>query len=243
MIRKTALFSISIVSVAACAVEPAESEYAFGLTADELLAAKHVTSVAVTDAEWLELHHGDFTCARHGELCGAIGPDGASGVIELGYRMAIDGASVDEIERAQDAAFDDAREAWVESEPSVFTLAGNTEPYFFEGVTNKRLLVTAWAIQLWPSGNLRAKGECRTQKNVLGWNPFNTDICGSMTATYTESSGGIIRFSNTSCVTNNNSLALAPYTRAAAALQTDVFCTADKESLHAEGFSVEINDP
>src|SRR5262245_48602133 len=105
--------ALAATGLAGCATEATpDGEYLFGLTADEVLAAKHVAQRPMTDAAWLAAHTGEFCCDRHGDLCRMVGPDAAAAVIELGYRIAIAGGDRDAVVAAQDAAIAEARPAW-----------------------------------------------------------------------------------------------------------------------------------
>ncbi len=56
---------------AGCVEQPdgGDDTFVFGLTADEVLAAKRVAQTDLTDAAWLDAHRGEFDCGRYGTLC------------------------------------------------------------------------------------------------------------------------------------------------------------------------------
>jgi hypothetical protein len=236
MSRLSTLAGLTAILLSACATDgvdaPADDHFVFGLTAGEILAAKRVAQRPMSDAEWLDAHRGDFSCDRHGDLCAKIGPDAAADSIELGYRLAIDGADHGEVVAAQRTSVEEARRLWRDVE--VATYNSDTEIDTGSGANSRRLKATVWATEMWPSLELEADGECRTQKNAFGWVAMNSDqICGEMTATFNGST--VVRWSD--CDFDDNVAEFASAQRAAASLVTEINCSAEEGGWSAEQFA------
>ncbi|MEZ4401453.1 MAG: hypothetical protein R3B06_15615 [Kofleriaceae bacterium] len=215
-----------------CVDAPATTEgeaFVFGLSADEVLAAKAVAQTEMSDAAWLDAHRGDFACANYRDLCGMIGTDAAAEVIEAGYRLAIDGADRAEIVAAQDAAI--AAAPRIESSALFNSNTGN----FTGGSGNKRLHITANAVQLWPSLDMRSSGDCVYQKNSFGWLASKADsITGDLRGTFT-SGATVTVLTDAGSVFNDSKLDLGPRTLAADALTTRIHCSATDGTWSASG--------
>jgi hypothetical protein len=227
--------ALSAVLLAACATDDADvasDHFVFGLSAEEVIAAKRVAQRAMSDEEWLDAHRGDFSCDRYGDLCAAIGPDAAAASIELGYRMAIEGADHAAVVAAQDAAITEARRAWRDVTAAVYN--SDTETDYGSGAGGRRLQATAHATEMWPSLDLRADGECRTQKNAFGWVALNADeVCGEMTATWNGVT--VARWSD--CDYDDNVAEFASIQRAASSLVTEITCTAREDNWSASQYA------
>lgn len=234
MSRQSFLPSLVLALAAGCAVdadprvEPTD-ELVFGLSADEVLAAKRVAQQPMSDEAWLDAHRGAFTCDRHGDLCARIGPVAAARAIELGYRLAIEGADPAEVLAAQREAAAAARIEWRELGATPYV--SDTEISNGSGASGRRLVATASAFYWWPTRVLEADAECSTQFNVLGlWVAMDADrLCGSMRATFNEdmSSETVDRHSNT-CATEAGVKHFASFVRAAQTLTTRVSCSAEE---------------
>jgi hypothetical protein len=222
-------------------VEPTDG-FVFGLSADEVLAAKRVAQQPMSDEAWLDAHRGAFTCDRHGDLCAKIGPVAAARAIELGYRLAIEGADPAEIVRAQSEAAAAARIEWRELDATPYV--SDTEISNGTGASGRRLVATASAFYWWPTRVLEADAECSTQFNLLGlWVAMDSDrLCGSMRATYNEdmSSEEIDSHSNT-CATEAGVKHFASFVRAAQTLTTRVSCSAE-EGLWSASRSADVTE-
>jgi hypothetical protein len=229
------LAGLSALLLSACAtdgVDPSADRFVFDLSADEVLAAKRVAQRPMSDEEWLDAHRGDFSCERHGDLCAKIGPDAAAASIELGYRLAIDGADHATVVAAQRAQVAEARRVWRDLEAVVYN--SDTETDSGSGANSRRLQATVWATEMWPSLELEADGECRTQKNAFGWVAMKSDeVCGDMTATWNGST--VARWSD--CDFDDNVAEFASIQRAAASLVTEINCTAEEGGWSAEQFA------
>jgi hypothetical protein len=208
-----------------------DGSYLFGLSADQILAAKRVAHTDLSDAAWLALHQGEFDCARYGDLCRDVGRDAAYRVIELGYLMAIDGADRAAIGAAQGDAIADARAARpVVAEPELWA---STTGFFTGGSNSHRLKIVASATEMWPSLELRATGECVTQRNSFGWLPAASDsITGTMTATFS----GLGTFTDgPRSLANGNTMSFGPFQHDANHLTVTVACSAREEGWSASG--------
>jgi hypothetical protein len=215
-------------------VSPAE-EYIFGLSAEEVLATKRLTTKAITDAEWLEINRGPFSCGQHTiGLCEVIPPARASEVVELGYRLAIAGADDEAIARAQDAAIDEARAANPDYEGRLRSVQ-----HFTAGSTVLRLRVEAWAVATTFGGQLKAKGECKVQNKIAGsWWAINPDcISGNIEATWTPSTTTFT--SDTNGCYGGTTLTFGPSQRAATSLTTTVWCYGREGAWEASGATIE----
>ncbi|HVV85397.1 MAG TPA: hypothetical protein VHE35_20200 [Kofleriaceae bacterium] len=235
MIIKRSLTTVSLLALslaAGCVDQPGTSDdYLFGLTADQILAAKHVSQTQLTDAQWLDAHRGPFDCARYGDLCRAIGPDRAYHVIEVGYLVAVDGGDRAAVHAAQEEAIAAAKQE-AAGDPSPSEAFYNSNTGFFDGGSgNKRLKITANAEKMWPSGELRADGECVFQKDVFGWQPFQADnINGSRSANF----DGAISNQNLN-LNNVQRLDFASVQIDAVHLTTTVTCAASSGTWSANG--------
>lgn len=208
-----------------------QSEYLFGLGEDEILAVQAVSERELAPEAWLEMNRAPFSCANYGDLCDLTGREAAYRLIEDGYLMALSGHQASEIADSQWQAFKAAEAQWA----ALGHASKNTTTQIYtNGSNDKRLKVIAKAIELWPSLDLKAQGECKTQKKVLGvWGTMNSDsISGSMTAVYTPNT--ITRIRNGS-VTNDNSLVLGPVTETADHVDVTVSCTAINGGWSASG--------
>jgi hypothetical protein len=236
--------SLSLLSIfTACAADPAtnETEYLFGLTADQLLEVKHVATAPMSDAEWLDAHRGDFDCAHYGDLCQLVGRAAAFDVIELGYTLALQGADGDAIRVAQNDAIGAAQIAWKSSPDKIVPYASTTN-FAYGGSANKRIKFEAHATKLWPSLELRASGECTYQKNQFGWLPSNNAVITvRLTATFSTAANTVVE---TSTITQAGFATVyatgsgpggAPTHMTADALTTSVFCSATDGLWTASG--------
>lgn len=222
---------VPVLAFTGCATDgdPAET-YLFGLTADEVLAAKRVAQRPMSDADWLAEHVGPFACERYGDLCKTVGPDAAAQVIELGYRIAIAGGDRDAVVAAQDAAIVEAEHAW--DARALATFISDTETTPGTGASNRRLQARADADDMWPSLEKRADGRCWTQKHIVGWNPYYVDrICGSLTANYND--GELILTRPLSCKTDAHEINFDFIQRPGDTLTTTVVCTAEEPPWRA----------
>ena len=213
------------------AADDQQEQYLFGLTADEVLAARRVANTDMSDAEWLDAHRGEFDCARYGSLCSEVGSEAAYQVIETGYLLAIDGADRDAIRLAQNKAIADALAA----RPVVAerNTRAATTGFFYGGSNSHRLKVVARAAEMWPSLELRASGECVTQRNSFGWLPAASDsITGTMTATF---AGLPVILVAPPPLLNQNTLTFNPVQHDANNLSVSVTCTAVEEGWTATG--------
>lgn len=218
---------------AGCVEQPTGSTYVFGLSADEVLAAKRVAATAMTDQAWLDAHRGEFDCGRYGDLCQAVGRDRAYQIIESGYLLALDGASRDQVVAAQDQALTEALRA-ADAEPGRDAFYASNTNFFFGGSSNKRLKVVAHAEQMWPSLELRASATCVFQKNTFGWLPSAADhLSGSMSGVFTSTTTTTRTDSGSG--TNLSTLELGPRQLAADHLTTSVSCAADEGTWAASG--------
>jgi hypothetical protein len=236
MSRLSTLAGLTAILLSACATDdvdaPADDRFVFGLSADEILAAKRVAQRPMSDAEWLDAHRGDFSCDRHGDLCAKIGPQAAAEAIELGYRLAIEGADHAAVVTAQRDSVAEARRIWRDLEPVFYS--SDTEIDTGSGANGRRLKATVWATEMWPSLELEADGECRTQKNAFGWVAMNSDeVCGDMTATWNGTT--VVRWSD--CDFNDNVAEFASVQRAAASLVTEIDCSAEEGGWSAQQFA------
>lgn len=191
MIRNISLSLLA--TLTACAATPVtEGEYLFGLSADQLCDLKHLSTVPMTDAEWLDAHRGDFDCTRYGDLCQLVGPDAAAEITELGYTLGLEGADRDAIRRAQDDAIGVAQVAW-ESSPNKIVPYNTATNFRYGGSANKRIKIQAHATKMWPSLELRASGDCTYQKNSFGWLPSNNAVMSArLTATFRASGNTVV---------------------------------------------------
>lgn len=228
----------SLLLVGCVAEEPATDEYVFGLSADEVLATKRLTTKPFTDGEWLEINRGPFSCTRHTVgLCDVVPPASAAEVVELGYRLAIAGASAEDIAAAQDTAIDEARAA----NPDYNGIRRDSSVQIFtNGSTSWRLRMEAWAISTVFSGELKTKGECKVQHKVgLSWfvasancigGQLDATWTGGFTTMYTDNNGGLC---------NGETASFGPEQRTGTSLTTTLYCSAIKDSWSASGTVVE----
>lgn len=229
MLRSMVLVSALSASVLpACATDGSQvevaDEYVFGLTVDEVLAAKRVAQQPMTDDEWLDLHRGSFRCDRYGDLCAMIGYDATARIIEMGYRMALSGADEPAVTAAQSAAIDEARIVWRSTQPAVYDSDTETSPG--TGADNLRLSATAWANWVFPGVKREARGECSVQVHVGLWFPYKVEqICGTMTGTFNST----LSLSTHHCDNDTNSESFGGgdnFTRTAGRLTTRMVCSA-----------------
>jgi hypothetical protein len=222
-----------LLGLPACVAPEAPESYAFGLTAEEVLAAKHVAGRPMTDAEWLALHRGELGCDRFGDLCRLVGEPAALELTELGYRMAIAGASGADIAAAQSAAIEAARVEPADIDPRLY-VSDNDYVYGTGGGGTRRLKITATASQMWPSMQLRSEGDCRTQSNAFGWVAAASDqICGTLTATWVGVT--IETYTSSACVDDTSHVHFGNPQRTADLLQTEIECTARDGGWRASG--------
>lgn len=233
MFRPSLVSFIAVVTASGCATEPTvetTDTFVFGLSAEEVLAAKHVSQRDISDAAWLDAHRGAFDCARYGSLCNAVGPAAAERITELGYRRAIAGADADEVIRAQTEAIDLARDAW--QALGITPYASDTETTDGEGASNRRLVAYVESNYLWPAQKLTAHGECRTQLNIGGiYFPESADsLCGTLRATYNEGLGSEQTLSTgRRCKTFVASMGLQIADKAAETSTVKMSCTAQND--------------
>jgi hypothetical protein len=241
MFRPAFVSCFTVALFAGCATDAGEpieiaDEFVFGLSAEEVLAAKRVAQQPMSDEAWLDAHRGAFTCDRYGDLCAKIGAAAAERAIELGYRLAIEGADHAAVVRAQNEEIHAARVVWRDLEATVYN--SDTEISEGSGGNGRRLKATVWATQMWPSLELQADGECRTQKNSFGWVAMNSDsICGDMTATF---NGGAHVWHWDDCDFDDNVVEFAPHQIAASSLTTVIDCDAD-EGLWSASISADVS--
>jgi hypothetical protein len=228
MFRPMFVSCLTMAIVAGCGIEsePAvelADDYVFGLSADEVLAAKRVAGQSFSDEDWLDLHRGAFRCDRYGDLCAMIGPAAAARTIELGYQLALDGADGEAILAAQNAAIAEARSAWRQLDIAVYDSDTETTPG--SGADNLRLSATAWADRVFPYVRLQARAECSTQVYFGGiwWWSDSDDLCGSMTATFNDDPP---KTRSDRCVHQASSLTFTPFETEASHLTTVVRCRA-----------------
>ena len=243
MFRPTFVSCLAVAMFAGCVTdadqaidvtgEPADV-FVFGLSADEVLAAKRVAQRPMSDEAWLEAHRGAFSCERYGDLCKKVGPVAAARAIELGYRRAIEGADHTEVVRAQQEAVAAARPAW--RELAVTTYNSDTQISYGTGGSGRRLLSTAFANYLWPALVLETDAECVTQKDIFGWWQSDVErICGSMRGDYNHGDEVIHR--DRTCVTNAGVKSFTAHVEVAATLTTSVNCHAEDGLWEATRFS------
>jgi hypothetical protein len=234
MLASFTLLATLAFAAAGCVDTATDETYVFGLTADEVLTARRVALTDMSDAAWLDAHRGDFDCARYRGLCGEIGADAAYDVIELGYRLALDGASRDDIRAAQEDAITQARAVRADraDEPETAFFSTTTQ-FFFGGSNSRRLKVVARATEMWPSLELRASGECVVQLNSFGWWADDAEnISGSMTSTFT---GLPVETDGPRTVTFENHLTFHTVQHFANHLSNRVVCAAREDGWTATG--------
>ena len=230
------LLPVLALSLAAGCVDQPEGDgtFVFGLTAEEVLAAKAVAHTTMTDAAWLDAHRGAFDCSRYGDLCRVVGEDRAYQVIETGYLLALDGADRVAIRAAQDEALARAF-AEADAEPEAASpLFGTNTSYFYGGAANKRLKVVARAELMWPSLELRSSGYCAFQKESFGWWAATADrIDGTLTATF---SGGFVGVDNGGA-NQTSRVDLGAFQIDAVSLTSRMSCSAREDAWSASGAS------
>lgn len=213
-----------------------KAEYLFGLSHDEMLQVHTVAPADVGIDQWLATNRAPFRCAEFGTLCDDVGEDAAYGIIEDGYLLALDGANAAEVTAHQLQAIAAAEEVWAFVQDNDVSFKTTSTRYYYDsGSNNKRLKVVAKAVKLWPSGDYKASGDCRTQKKTLGvWGSMNSDsISGSRAATFGGSNG----YTNTSnkSVSQDNLITFPSKTDTAASLRTIVDCTGTDGGWSASG--------
>lgn len=228
------LLPVLALSLAAgCVDQPGTDDtFVFGLSAEEVLAAKAVAHTTMTDAAWLDAHRGEFDCSHYGDLCRVVGQDRAYQVIETGYLLALDGADRAAIRAAQDQALERAF-AEVDAEPEAASpLFGTNISYFYGGSGNKRLKVVARAELMWPSLELRSSGYCAFQKDSFGWWAATADrIDGTLTATF----NGSTVFVQNRAANNTSRIDFGPIQLDAVNLTTRIQCSAAEDVWDASG--------
>jgi hypothetical protein len=231
MFRPSLVSFVAVAMVAGCATDSAETTdtFVFGLSAQEVLAAKRVSSWSATDAEWLDAHRGAFDCERYGSLCQAVGPEAAARITELGYRRAITGADADEVVRTQTEAIDAARLEW--RALGITPYASDTETTTGSGASNRRLIAHVESNYLWPAHKLSASGDCSTQIYVAGlWLPESADnLCGTLRATFNDGRSSEQTFTAQRCVTFRNLVSLSIADKAAETSTVKMSCSADND--------------
>ena len=183
-ISTTALLATGCVAGDASSVgEPelgasAGTEYLYGLTEAELMQIYPLAADRYDEAEWLEANLAPFDCARYGDMCRDVGPDAAYGITEQSYRLALGGATIDEVNAFLSDELDAAAVAWraqqAESDERVSNLA-----FGYGGSNQERVRLEVFANK--PAlGDWHGKTECTYQ--VLTFGTWGGTLSADMTA-------------------------------------------------------------
>lgn len=131
----------------------AAAEYLFGMTEEQLLAIYPLVADRYAEDAWLEANQAPFDCARYGDMCRDVGPDAVYDITERSYRLALDGATLEQVDAFLSEELDAAALAWREQQTArgederdsaVFTNQGgaNQERVRLEVFANKPALGT-----------------------------------------------------------------------------------------------------
>lgn len=158
----TALFALSLLAVLAPActhapvedpyyedappVESADAEYLYGLSRGELTQLHALVKDRYDLEAWLDVNRAPFDCGRYGTMCRDVGESAAYEITEASYRMALEGASLDEINGYLGEALDEAARAWeARAEERGEDERVSNSCFFSGGANQERLRVTAHA--------------------------------------------------------------------------------------------------
>jgi hypothetical protein len=171
-----------VLGAVACVAEPAEmstlpggglepspdTELLYGLDRADMVRLHSLVSDRFDLDAWLDANRAPFDCGRYGTLCRDVGEEAAYAITEASYLLALDGATIEDVNAYLVPAIVDATGAFAAEAEARGADERLANTCFFTGnANNERLKVTVHAVK--PLiGDWHGSADCTYQVKTLG---------------------------------------------------------------------------